>query len=186
MLKNKFMKRTIVNPVIKDSVTFLKTSQESDQKVTEIEITLAPGGGNTLHYHKTYSETFTAMDGELGLKLGKTEQKILKPGESFTVPPMQLHCFFNPGNQPIRFQAKIQPGHEGFENTLRILYGMAADGLTDSKSIPKNIMHTAVIVHMSDMNAPGLLTWISPILSWLNNRAKTKGIDQQLIARYCR
>ena len=52
------MKRTIVNPIIKDTVTFLQTSQESGGKITEGEITLMPGGGNPLHYHKTYSETF--------------------------------------------------------------------------------------------------------------------------------
>ena len=178
------MKRTIVNPVIKDTATFLRTAREPG-KLTEIEITLLPGGGNTLHYHKTYSETFTAVDGALGIKLGKKQTLILQPGESYTVQPMQLHGFFNPGNNEIRFNIKIQPGHEGFENTLRIIYGLASDGLTDEKSIPKSLMHTAVVVTMSDMNAPGLLTWMSPLLKWLANKAKSNGLQQQLIAKYC-
>ena len=110
---------------------------------------------------------------------------ILKPGESFTVQPMQLHAFFNPTDKEIQFNIKIEPGHEGFENTLRILYGLASDGLTNKKSIPKSLVHTAVLVNMSDMNGPGFLTWIAPILKWISDRAKANGVEQQLIAKYC-
>src|SRR6478735_9037994 len=121
------MKRTIVNPVIKDEATFLRTARESDSKVSELQITLAPGGGNRMHYHKTYSETFIAVDGELGLRLGRNGTKLLKPGERYTVQPMQHHCFFNPGGNTVKFNILIEPGHEGFENSLRILYGLAKD-----------------------------------------------------------
>ena len=69
------MKRTIVNPIFNDVVTFLQTAEESGGKISEAEITLMPGGGNPLHYHKTYSETFTAMDGDLGLKLEKKNRR---------------------------------------------------------------------------------------------------------------
>jgi mannose-6-phosphate isomerase-like protein (cupin superfamily) len=130
------MKRTIVNPVIKDVATFLQTANESSSKVSEIEIVVMPGGGNILHYHKTYSETFIAVEGDLGIKL-KDSIKVLKPGERYTVKPMELHAFFNPTGRPVKFRILIEPGHEGFENSLRILYGLAADGLTDKKSVPK-------------------------------------------------
>jgi mannose-6-phosphate isomerase-like protein (cupin superfamily) len=177
------MKRTIVNPVIKDTATFVQTAKESN--VSELEILLMPGGGNTPHYHKTYSETFIAVDGELGLRLAMDEVKILKPGERYTVHPMQLHCFFNPSGKQIKFRIVIEPGHEGFENSLRILYGLAADGLTDKKSIPKNLTHTALVVTMSDMNAPGLLTWMFPLLKWIAMRAKVRGVEQRLLEQYC-
>lgn len=177
------MKRTIINPVIKDTATFLQTARESNSTLTEIEITLAPGGGNTPHYHKTYSETFVAIEGELGIRLGKGEIKILKPGEQYTVKPMQLHCFFNPANTPVKFNIRIEPGHEGFENSLRIIYGLAADGLTNKKSIPKKLTHIALVITMSDMNAPGLLTWIFPLLKWIADRSKK--MEHQLLKQYC-
>jgi len=179
------MKRTIVNPVIKDSVTFIQTSEESGGKVSEAEIKLMPEGGNPLHYHKTYSETFTAIEGDLGLKLGRKNTKILKPGESHTVEPMSLHSFFNPTNKEIKFNVEIKPGHTGFENSLRILYGLAADGLTNKKSIPKSLKHTAIIVCMSDMNAPGLLTLLFPLLKRMSMKAKSNGEEQRLIDKYC-
>lgn len=178
------MKRTIVNPVIKDEATFIRTARESD--VSELEIKLLPKGGNVLHYHKTYSETFQAINGPLGLRLGKEKTIILQPGQRYTVKPMQLHAFFNPSDErEITFTITIEPGHEGFENSLRILYGLAADGLTDQRSIPKNLKHTALVLVMSDMNAPGLLTWVFPVLKWIARRAKASGVEEQLLAKYC-
>jgi quercetin dioxygenase-like cupin family protein len=180
------MKRTIVNPIIKDIVTFLQTAEESGGKITEAEITLMPGGGNPLHYHKTYSETFTAIDGEVGLNLGRRDTKILRVGESHTVEPKSLHRFFNPTDKEIKFNIKLKPGHTGFENSLRILYGLAADGLTDNKSIPKSLKHTAIIVCISDMNIPGMLTFLYPLLKRISNKAKKNGEEQMLIDKYCK
>lgn len=180
------MKRTIINPIIKDVVTFLQTAEESSGKITEAEITLMPGGGNPLHYHKTYSETFTPIDGKVGLKLGRRGTKILSMGETHTVEPMSLHKFFNPTDKEIKFNVKLRPGHTGFENSLRILYGLAADGLTDNKTIPKSLKHTAIIVCMSDMNVPGILTLMYPLLKRISNKAKKNGEEQKLIDKYCK
>lgn len=179
------MQRTIINPIIKDTVTFLQTAEESGGKITEADITLMPGGGNPLHYHKTYSETFTALEGELGVKFGKGKSKILKPGESYTVEPMSLHSFFNPTAHEIKFNVKCQPGNSGFENSLRIIYGLAGDGLTTHKSIPKSLKHTAIVLCMSDMNLPGLFTLLFPLLKRMANKAKTTGEEQMLIDKYC-
>jgi mannose-6-phosphate isomerase-like protein (cupin superfamily) len=179
------MKRVIVNPVIKDKAVFIRTASESEGKVTEIEISVAPGGGNALHYHKTYSETFIANEGVVGLKLGKNITKMLQPGESYTVPPMALHSFFNPGKEEIKFTVLIEPGHAGFENSLRIIYGMAEDGLTNDKSIPKKLSDTALLIEMSDMNGPGLFTLMYPLLKMIAKTARKRGDEQRLIERYC-
>jgi mannose-6-phosphate isomerase-like protein (cupin superfamily) len=100
-----------------------------------------PNGGNPLHSHKTYSETFTAIDGELGVKLGKNKTKILKPGESYTVEAMALHSFFNPTEKEIKFNVKMNPGHTGFENSIRIIYGLAGDYPKEAKSYYRSCMY---------------------------------------------
>lgn len=180
------MERTIINPIFKDTVTFLQTSKESGGKITDLELTLMSGGENPLHYHN-YDEKFTAIDGDLGLVYGKKKEKmILKPGQSFTVRAMELHNFFNPTSGKIRFRTQVEPGSENFENFLRITYGLAADGLTDKKSRPKSLTHTAIIICMAGVNAPGLLTIMMPIFKMIAKRAKINGEEQKLIERYCR
>jgi quercetin dioxygenase-like cupin family protein len=178
------MKRTIVNPIIKDTITFIQTSSESDGKLTDLELTLSPGGSNPLHCHP-YSEKFTAIDGELGLRRGKKERKILRPGESYTVEPMALHAFFNPMDREIRFGVQVEPAHERFEYFLRIVYGLASDGLTDKESKPKSIKHAAILLCMADVKIPGFLTLISPFLKRVARKAKANGEEQKLIDEYC-
>lgn len=100
------MKRTIVNPIIKDTATFLQTTEESNGKISNLDINLMPKGGNPLHYHQTYSETFTAIDGTLGVRVGKKITKFLKPDETYIVEPKTLHSLFNPTDKEIKFNIK--------------------------------------------------------------------------------
>ena len=185
-LKFTHMKRTIVNPIIKDTVTFIKTAEETQGKISELELTLQPSGGNVLHYHN-YSEKFTAIEGDLGLIIGKKRQSMtLRPGDTFTVPPMELHNFYNPSSdREIKFGVQIVPGHQGFEYMLRILYGLASDGLTDNESKPKSLKYMAIIVDLGEINVPGLFTLISPILKMIAKKAKKNGDYKKLIETYC-
>jgi quercetin dioxygenase-like cupin family protein len=79
------MKRVILNPIFRDTVTFIKTASETNGQFTEAELILIPGGGNPLHYHLSYSETFTPIEGLLGLGLAKRKKKFLRPGETYTI-----------------------------------------------------------------------------------------------------
>lgn len=180
------MKRKIINPIIKDSITFLQTSDETGSKISELELTLMPGGSNFPHYHKAFTEVFTAVDGPLGLKLDNGKIKILKPGETYSVFPGQSHSFFNPGEREIKFNIRITPGHKGFEDSLRILYGLAEDGLTDKKSIPKSLVHVAIIASLSDSYLPGGMKLLSPIFNLLTKIAKQRGLDKSLTNKYCK
>ncbi len=180
------MKRKIINSVIKDTVSFIQTSDETNGSISELELTLMPGGGNFPHYHKSFTETFTVIEGSLGLKLEGNKVKILKPNECYSVPPNQVHSFFNPEDKEIKFNIKISPGHRGFENSLRILYGLAEDGFTNEKSIPKSFTHIAIVGRMSDSYLPGVTKLLSPIFDYLAKRAERSGLEKQLIDRYCK
>lgn len=180
------MKRTIYNPVLQDTVVFVKTAAETHGAVSELEITLLPGGGTPLHYHTSYTETFTALTGTLGLELKRGRRLLLAPGESYVVKKGEVHRFFNPGDAPITFRNEVHAGHEGFENALRILYGLASDGLYSDQGIPKSLTHLAVCGLMSDMRLPGLGALATPLFRLLAARARKRGIEQQLLDAYCR
>lgn len=178
--------RTIENPLIKDRVTFVETAAETNGKFTLVEVELAPDGGNDLHYHKTYDETFTVLEGVLGVQLGRQTMHLAK-GESFTVPKGELHRFFNPSStDAVFFSVLLQPGSPGFETTLQVAYGLARDGRTTRKGIPKSLYHMALIIQWSDTNLPGFFSRIEPAMRWLARRAAKKGIDKALIREYCR
>ncbi|SEM56418.1 hypothetical protein SAMN05216436_105191 [bacterium A37T11] len=49
--------KTIVNPILKNKVTFERTSLESKGKLTVLSVKLRPNGGTPLHYfplHQSY------------------------------------------------------------------------------------------------------------------------------------
>jgi quercetin dioxygenase-like cupin family protein len=176
--------RTVHNPLIKDTATFLRTSEETGGECTELEIDLAPGGGNPLHFHRSYSERFEVLEGALGVQVGRTK-RTLSPGEYALVEANVPHRFFNPTPEPVRFRVELRPGHTGFENAIRILYGLARDGQTNSKGIPRNPSHIAVAGEISDMGLAGVLRLLGPLWRLLAQRARANGTEQALIAAYC-
>ena len=111
--------RKIYNPIQKDQVTFLKTSADTDGQCTLVEVELADGGGVGLHYHKTYSEKFDCLEGEVEIVLGK-KTHTLQPGESATAEPNVNHLFRNRSGRPCKFRVELQPASEGFERSLQI------------------------------------------------------------------
>lgn len=176
-------KRVFENPLIKDKVTILRTSKETDGAFTLVEVELQKGGGNDMHYHHSFDEEFIPIEGELGIDLGKKKLR-LQPGDKAVAPKKALHRFYNPSNETIRFQVKLVPGCEGFENGLKICYGLASDNKTNKKGIPKSMAHLSILFVMTDSNIPGFFSLIQPILKWKAKRAIKKGIDKELIRQY--
>lgn len=176
--------RTIVNPVIQDRVTFISTAEETGDAYTAVSVRLMPGGGTPLHYHKILTETFEVTSGMLGLQAGR-EIRVLLPEDSYTVPPGVVHRFFNAGKEPVNFHTTITPGSEGFERSLRILYGLASDRLTNAKAMPRSLTHLAIIAHISDMHSPGVLSLSQPLLRYLVKRAQASGEYEALLRKYC-
>ena len=177
--------RRYYHPGQKDYATFLETSEETGGERTLIEIELAPGGGNTPHYHKTYDEHFEVLEGALEVQLGKAS-RILRPGAKAVAYKTVLHRFRNPSGEPARFLVELRPGHAGFEKALKVSYGLAADGLAAANGAPKNPYHLALAFEWGEGRLPGVFTVIEPLFRLLAKRARRKGIDKELEARYCR
>lgn len=177
-------KRTFFNPVINDTATFIETAEESKGKHSILEIELYKSEGPPVHYHKTFAEKFEVLEGNLYLKSGR-DRLILKPGQSATVPKGIPHKFYNPTTDRVKFRITFEPGHEGMENFIKIIYSLAADGLTNNKGVPKKFAHLATLLVMSDSNASGWLTLMSPIIRMVAKRAKKNGTEQWLLDKYC-
>lgn len=175
----------IYNPVQDDYVTFLETAESSGGKRTLLEIEVAPRGGVAPHFHTQFTETFTAISGDLSLLLGD-DVIVLSADEVVKVDIGVKHRFFNPTEKPIVFQVDIQPGNVDFERALRVGYGLARDGKTTAKSVPKNPLELAVMAHWSNTEMPSAAAvLVKPIFKQLLALAKRRGVDKRLIETYC-
>ncbi|RDW57499.1 hypothetical protein BP6252_13759 [Coleophoma cylindrospora] len=178
-------RRTIANPKIKDIVTFVKYGAETNGEYTELRLKLAPGGEAGMHYHTLYTETFTALNGKLGVYTGSTGRLELEPGESRLVPVREVHYFFNPGEEDIECKIVVAPSHEGFEKSLYIMYGLARDGLCREKGVPNSFVHLCLILTLADIRPPGIVfTLVSPIVYLTAAIARWWEIEEDLLHRY--
>ena len=177
--------RRIFNPIQNDAITFVRTAEETDGAYSLMDMEVAPGGGNLLHYHATFAEHFTVTSGEFGVQIAK-DSFVLKPGESAVAPAMTVHRWYNNTNQTATVRIELRPGSTGFERVLQIVYGLARDGLSDKKGLPKSLAHKAILLELGDTNLPGFASMIVPLLRMIARRARRKGIERELVERYCR
>jgi quercetin dioxygenase-like cupin family protein len=177
------MERKIYNPIQQDQVIFLKTHADTGGEYTLVEVELADGGGVGLHYHKTYAEKFSCLEGEVQVKLGRYLHKLMT-GESATAEPMVYHLFRNRSGKPCRFSVELRPASRGFEQSLQIGYGLASDGLCKPNGFPKDKFALAWLFDISESNLPGWMSLFEFILRKQAKKARMKGLDKQLIERY--
>lgn len=177
--------RTHVNPILGDKITFVRTARETGGQSSLLELELVPRAqGTPLHYHERNAETFTVLEGELTVRSGDQFHK-LRPGQTYTVPPGTKHCFSNAQNAPVRAMIELNPGSEGFENAIKIAYGLARDGQCDAKGLPKRLDHMAVLFDIGEGRIPGLLSLLMPLMRMLARKARARGVEKELMEKYC-
>ena len=175
--------REIYNPVFDDTVTFLRFSAETEGAYTLLEIDLGPEGGNSTHFHRRFSETFVPIQGTLGVE-HEGEIYHLEPGQEVTVAKGENHRFFNPGDDHIRFQVKIEPGSAGFEKALFLLYGLTQDGYAREDGLLKEFNHTALFLKLSDTSVPGFLNLLNPLFKRAARQMEKSGEAEELLEKY--
>jgi quercetin dioxygenase-like cupin family protein len=179
------LRRTIHNPVLNATVTFLRTSADSGGAITELETTVMSGAGNPPHFHRTYDEAFTVLEGVIRIKLANGVRVDLSHGDSYVVKAGQVHSFHNGTDAPARIRTQISPGNEGFEHALRIMCGLASDGLYNQRKMPRSLQHLAICAAMSDTSLPGLLSFLNLPLHIIARFARWRGVEENLRRTYC-
>ena len=142
-------------------------------------------GGSEMHYHKSFTETFIAKKDAIELKIEETTQ-VLNNGAQVSVLPLTLHKFYNPNDYPVLFEVKIQPASINFEAFLQIMYGLARDGKTNKKGIPRNLLDIGAISLLGETYPPrlSLLNVLSQIFRYIGHLAEKRGVLSQLRDRY--
>jgi quercetin dioxygenase-like cupin family protein len=171
--------RTVRNNEGNYESTFLKTNRDTGGAFELIQVEVEPKGGNSWHYHKTFDETFTVLEGELLVGLnGKSI--ILKTGESVTAPRKSMHYFHNATDTKVTIQVMATPA-KGLEKSIRIGYGLNNTGQWGNRVLPKNPWHLPLLLGYSETYLPNIPKFIQePLVNALARIAQWKGEDKAL------
>ena len=162
---------TLENPVTGESMRVL----ESTAEVFRVQYTLRPHGEIAgEHFHPSGAHRFSVLSGEIHLRVDG-EHRIIRAGESATVPAGARHFQWNPCDAEAVVVEELRPAariHEFFS----VLFRLAQDGRTDAKGFPTPLLAAALFSEFADtIRAASLgtrlfLSILAPIASALGSR----------------
>ncbi|MDG5787054.1 cupin domain-containing protein [Evansella sp. AB-P1] len=176
--------RSIVHGITGEKITFLESCHETNGEYLKIKVDLPPKGeGPPLHYHKAFEELFEVIEGELTITV-EGKNKSYFTGEQVKVPKLVNHTFYNATDKPASFYVTLTPGHH-FEESMRIAYGLIADKKINKQGVPKNLIHTAILLKMQDSNIVEMPKFVSGVLfNSLYGLGRLFGVQKSLEKKY--
>lgn len=170
--------KTIYNREGNYSATFVQTGHETNNAYELVQVELEPHGGNDWHYHTSFVEQFTVVEGKI--KIGRNgEEIVLDKGQTTIANKKDMHFFKNALEQKSVLLVKATPA-SGLEKTLRVAYGLINDGLLKN-DMTENPWHMCLLLAYSESFLPGMPTWFQePLINALAKIAQWKGEDKSL------
>lgn len=170
--------KTIYNKAGNYSATFIQTGRETNNAYELVQVELEPHGGNDWHYHNSFTEQFTVVEGKV--KIGRNgEETVLDKGQAAMANKKDMHFFKNALDQKSVLMVKVAPAG-GLEKTLRVAYGLINDGLLKN-DMTENPWHMCLLLAYSESYLKGLPGWFQePLINALAKIAQWKGEDKSL------
>lgn len=142
----------MTHPVIENPVTgeraIVRRAPASDRSPLVADLYARPGAAVVgEHVHPASTETFTVVRGTLGVRLGGVESRA-GAGTRIVVPPDTPHDWWNAGDDTAWIIVEVDPGGR-FETMIRNLFGLAADGRTDTTGRP-GLLQAALLAREFD------------------------------------
>jgi len=100
------------------------------------DLYLQPGGAVAgEHVHPTMAEVFTVVRGRIGLRINGREF-VASAGQRTPIAAGQAHDWWNASDSEAHVVVEVQPG-DRFITMIRQLFGLARDGKTNAKGMPR-------------------------------------------------
>lgn len=171
--------RTVVNSLDHYVSTFIKTSHDTNNAYELIQVQVKPGGGNGLHYHKSFEEEFTVIKGTLTVYLDGVRHDLTE-GQSAVAQRKVMHAFENNTKEDILIQVKTTPA-KGLEKSIRVAYGLMNTGKWEPDGFAKNPWHLFLLLGYSGTYLPDIPSFVQePLINSLAKIAQWKGEDKEL------
>jgi quercetin dioxygenase-like cupin family protein len=124
------------NRVQGDRAVLREGSEDTGGERLVADLYIRPGGAVAAkHVHDYITERFEVIAGTVRFHLDG-EERIAGPGERVEVPPGAVHDWWNVGEEEAHVLVEISPA-ERFELMIQNLYGLANDGKTNERGVPK-------------------------------------------------
>ncbi|GAB4037074.1 cupin domain-containing protein [Spirosoma gilvum] len=130
-----YTNKIIHNAVTGQEIRFLKTSEDTDGELLDMEATFkAHSKEPAPHYHPAQVEEFRVLSGELTVRIDG-QPAIYKQGESFRIPKNTVHSMWNEGDQKAVVNWQVRPALLT-EYFLETATGLANEGKTNDDGVP--------------------------------------------------
>ena len=124
------------NRVQGDRIVVREGSEETGGERLVGDLYIRPGGAVAgRHVHSYITECFEVRSGTVGFHVGGRDET-MGPGRRVEVPPGVVHDWWNAGEDEAHVSVEVWPA-ERFELMIQSLYGLANDGKTDEKGVPR-------------------------------------------------
>lgn len=142
---------TIENPVTGERIEFRTTARSSAGASVRFDYYLRPGGFAVAkfdHVHPHQEERFRVREGALGVRIDGDEWTAT-PGTDFAVLPGTSHTVWNDGTDEMHAEVELRPAMR-IEAFFETMFGLARDGKTDRRGIPRPLQMTVIADEFRD------------------------------------
>jgi quercetin dioxygenase-like cupin family protein len=154
--------QTTYNRVTGESITFLRTAQDTDGEYLLFDCRVEPGKVSLPpHVHSSQEERFTLYSGTLGVMLGGTKMQ-LEPGDGVILPAGIKHQWWNAGDDEVHFRVEAVPAGN-LEAVIEVGARLAEEGKLNKKAMPKNPFLMANLGRLAETYLPGIPIWFQKI-----------------------
>jgi quercetin dioxygenase-like cupin family protein len=124
------------NRVQGDRAVVREGSEDTNGERLVVDLYVRPGGAVAgKHVHSYITERFEVLSGTVRFHLDGRDE-VAGPGQEVVVPPGAVHDWWNVGEDEAHVLVDIRPA-ERFELMIQNLYGLANDGKTNARGVPK-------------------------------------------------
>ena len=135
---------TIEHPITGEKITFLETSEETDDEYALAELRVRPNGFVAApHIHPYAQESFEIRSGMFVFAVNGAERRV-QVGERATVPAGTAHAWWNAGEDEGVAIVEFRPALKA-EEFFESFFGLAQDGKVSPRTGVPNVLWLASI-----------------------------------------
>lgn len=177
------MVKKLHNPIVGDTLEIITEGKDTNQAYHLIQAFIPKGcPGPSPHYHLSFSEEFTVLDGRLHM-LNGNQEVVLTKGQTFLAEKGKIHTFWTTDTDA-KFLCKVVPACEGQYLAALIASNLVKAGLTNKKGIPTNIWHLAVLLDIGESRLTGFFAIVGGLLGRMAKTTKGKRVKTELMEKY--